>query len=212
MKVYLAGPDVFLPDAKAVGRRKKEICARFGLVGLFPLDHDPNGATGLPGALPSMRIFHGCLAMMDEADAVIAHLTPFRGPGADAGTVFELGYMAARGKLCVGYTNRCDTYAERVEGVPGTAIDGGGPAHLDAEGLVIEDFGLTDNLMIVHALDAFGHPVLAPAAAPGDIWRDLTLFEKCAEWIAGRAGAPPGLAPGVDRLHARFNPGGRAQG
>jgi hypothetical protein len=40
--------------------------------------------------------------------------------------------------------------------------------------------------MIVHALDTFGCPILAPAAEPADIWRDLTLFEKCAEWIAGR--------------------------
>ena len=32
--------------------------------------------------------------MMDEADAIIANLTPFRGPSADAGTVYELGYMA----------------------------------------------------------------------------------------------------------------------
>ena len=37
--------------------------------------------------------------MMDAADAIIANLTPFRGPGADAGTVYELGYMAGRGKL-----------------------------------------------------------------------------------------------------------------
>ena len=29
-----------------------------------------------------------------QADAIIANLTPFRGPGADAGTVYELGYMA----------------------------------------------------------------------------------------------------------------------
>ncbi len=44
-------------------------------------------------------------AMMIAADAIIANLTPFRGPGADAGTVYELGYMAGRGKLCLGYSN-----------------------------------------------------------------------------------------------------------
>ena len=32
---------------------------------------------------------------MKEADAIIANLTPFRGPSADTGTVYELGYMAA---------------------------------------------------------------------------------------------------------------------
>jgi nucleoside 2-deoxyribosyltransferase len=184
MKVYLAGPDVFLPDAKAIGQLKKEICARFGLVGLFPLDDEKNETRRESGTPLSTRIFRACTAMMDDADAVIAHLTPFRGPSADAGTVFELGYMAARGKICVGYTNRRDSYADRVEGVPGVVIDSDSLVDLDCEGHVIEDFGLTDNLMIVHGLETFGHPIMVPDADPEDIWRDLTLFEKCAEWIA----------------------------
>ena len=186
MKVYLAGPDVFLPDAMAVGRRKQEICVRYGLTGLFPLDNGTNEAAGATGVPPSMQIFSGCIAMMEEADAVIAHLTPFRGASADAGTVFELGYMAARGKICAAYTNRCDTYAGRTECAPGVAPGGSGLANLDCDGHFIENFGLADNLMIVHALDTFGHPIMVPDAEPEDIWRDLTLFEKCAAWIAGQ--------------------------
>jgi nucleoside 2-deoxyribosyltransferase len=187
MKVYLAGPDVFLPDAKAIGARKKDICARFGLTGLFPLDNgidDGMAAAGEPGVALSIRIFRCCIAMMEEADAVIAHLTPFRGPSADAGTVFELGYMAARGKLCTGYTNRRDSYADRIDRAPGVAPDMSGLVNLDCEGHVIENFGLTDNLMIVHALEASGHSILTPDAEPDDIWRDLTLFTQCAERIA----------------------------
>jgi nucleoside 2-deoxyribosyltransferase len=184
MKVYLAGPDVFLPDAMTIGERKKEICARFGLVGLFPLDSKINETSGT--APLSLRIFRCCTAMMEDADAVIAHLTPFRGPSADAGTVFELGYMAARGKLCTGYTNRCDSYADRIECAPGVAPDVTGLVNLDCEGHLIENFGLTDNLMIVHALETFGHAIVAPGTEPDDFWRDLTLFEKCAAWLAGR--------------------------
>ena len=37
MKIYLAGPDVFLPDAVAIGQRKREICLRHGVTGLYPL-------------------------------------------------------------------------------------------------------------------------------------------------------------------------------
>jgi nucleoside 2-deoxyribosyltransferase len=187
MKVYLAGPDVFLPDARAIGLNKKEICARFGLVGLFPLDDEKNETQGEGGAALSMRIFRSCTALMDSADAVIAHLTPFRGPSADAGTVFELGYMAARGKICAGYSNKRDSYADRIERVPGVAPDSVGLVGLDCEGHVIEDFGLSDNLMIAHALEAFGHPMMTPEVEPADIWRDLTQFEKCVAWIAGRA-------------------------
>ncbi len=39
MKIYLAGPDVFLPDAIEIGHRKAAICARHGLTGLYPLDN-----------------------------------------------------------------------------------------------------------------------------------------------------------------------------
>ena len=59
----------------------------------------------------SLAIFKGNEAMMDAADAIIANLTPFRGPGADAGTVYELGYMAGRGKFCLAYSNDPAPYA-----------------------------------------------------------------------------------------------------
>jgi nucleoside 2-deoxyribosyltransferase len=35
MKIYLAGPDVFLPDAIEIGRRKAAICACHGVSGLI---------------------------------------------------------------------------------------------------------------------------------------------------------------------------------
>ncbi len=40
MKIYLAGPDVFLPDAIEIGRAKKELCAKRGFRGLFPFDNE----------------------------------------------------------------------------------------------------------------------------------------------------------------------------
>src|SRR5450755_1679130 len=110
MKIYLAGPDVFLPDAVDIGRRKVELCGRHGLTGLYPLDN----AIDLEASDASLKIFRGNEAMMNEADAIIANLTPFRGPGADAGTVYELGHMAGRDKLCLGYSNDPASYADRV--------------------------------------------------------------------------------------------------
>ncbi|MGY3465678.1 nucleoside 2-deoxyribosyltransferase [Bradyrhizobium sp. LM6.11] len=75
MKIYLAGPDVFLPDAVEIGRQKAAICAAHGLTGLCPLDNEIDLA--VPDA--SRQIFCGNEAMMDAADAIIANLTPFRG-------------------------------------------------------------------------------------------------------------------------------------
>ena len=150
MKVYLAGPDVFLPDAAEIGRRKVELCTHHGLTGLYPLDNAIDTATNDA----SLRIFRGNQAMVNAADAIIANLTPFRGPGADAGTVYELGYMAGRGKLCLGYSNDPSCYADRVgEFTAVTSCDG---RLVDARGLTVEDFGLADNLMMIHALDLHG--------------------------------------------------------
>jgi nucleoside 2-deoxyribosyltransferase len=179
-KVYLAGPDVFLHDAIDIGRRKSEICARHGLIGLYPLD----SSVDLAARDASLRIFRGNETMMIEADAIIANLTPFRGPGADAGTVYELGYMAGRGKLCLGYSNDPSSYADRVrEFTKVTSRDG---RLVDAQGLTVEDFGLTDNLMMIHALDQHGCALVTPKHAPADVWHDLAAFEICVRMAAER--------------------------
>jgi nucleoside 2-deoxyribosyltransferase len=180
MKVYLAGPDVFLPAAVEVGRQKVEICRRHGLIGLFPLDNVVDRAA----SDASLRIFKANEAMMDQADAVIANLTPFRGPGADAGTVYELGYMAARRKLCLGYSNDPALYADRVRRFTNVTTRDG--RLVDAEGLTVEDFGHTDNLMMIHALDLYGAPLVLPREKPDDIWHDLTAFELCVAMAAVR--------------------------
>src|SRR4030088_1233168 len=180
MKIYLAGPDVFLPDAVEIWRRKAEMCKRHGLTGLYPLDNaiDPAAEDA------SLRIFRGNETMMNEADALIANLTPFRGPGADAGTVYELGYMAGRGKLCLGYSNDPSLYADRVCEFTDVNLNDG--RLVDAVGLTVEDFGLTDNLMMIHALDLHGCPLVTPPQAPADIWHDLGAFETCVRIAAER--------------------------
>jgi nucleoside 2-deoxyribosyltransferase len=188
MKIYLAGPDVFLRDAVGIGRRKVDLCALHGLTGLYPLDN----AIDLAAKDASLRIFRGNETMMIAADAIIANLTPFRGPGADAGTVYELGYMAGRGKLCLGYSNDPSCYADRVREF--TAVTSHDGRLVDARGLTVEDFGLADNLMMIHALDLHGCALIKPRQAPSDIWHDLTAFETCVRLAAGRLGAAPARA------------------
>ena len=181
-KVYLAGPDVFLPEPVEMGRRKKEICAKHGLIGLFPLDNEidlkPKGA--------SLNIFRSNEGLMKKAHAIIANLTPFRGPSADAGTVYELGYMAGRGKLCLAYSNDPSSYKQRVARLYDVKTSPDGRL-IDPEGLTVEDFGLPDNLMMIHALDLHGCPLVTPRQLPADIWHDLTAFETCVRLAADRA-------------------------
>jgi nucleoside 2-deoxyribosyltransferase len=184
MKIYLAGPDVFLPNAIELGRKKSALCARYGLEGLYPLDN----AIELAAAGASLAIFKGNETMMDAADAIIANLTPFRGPGADGGTTYELGYMAGRGKPCFGYSNDPSTYADRVREF--TDVFRRDSRLADSDGLTVEDFRLADNLMMIHALDRYGGALVRPRARPADIWHDLTAFETCVRLAAGQLGVP----------------------
>jgi len=180
MKIYLAGPDVFLPDAVEIGRQKVDICSRFGLTGLYPLDNE------IDHTAPDVarQIFCGNEAMMDRADAIIANLTPFRGAGADPGTVYELGYMAGRGKLCLAYSNDPAIYADRVGRFMHVTSEEG--RLVDAQGLTIEDFGLADNLMMIHALELHGCALVTPTEMPIDAWHDLAAFEACVRMAAAR--------------------------
>ena len=107
LKISLAGPDVFLADAVEIGRQKLELCRHFGFQGIFPLDQDEADAFG---------IFRANRSLMRQADIGLFNLTPFRGPSADAGTVFELGFLYARHKPVYGYASTAMPYAERVEG------------------------------------------------------------------------------------------------
>ena len=57
---YLAGPDVFLPDAPAHATQKAAICARHGLAALPPLNEDVASLAAMtheprPGAPSSPR-------------------------------------------------------------------------------------------------------------------------------------------------------------
>jgi len=175
MKLYLAGPEVFLDDAREIGRRKLELCARHGFTGLYPLDGEPllvDDAGGLARA-----IFANNVALMRRADAVLANLSPFRGISADPGTAFEVGFAFALGKPVAAYSNAPGELKHRAHAAIGPAGDGV-PATFLADGLHVEDFGHFDNLMLAEALEASLLPVLQAERPAADPFRDLTLFER----------------------------------
>ena len=98
-ELYLAGPAVFLADARAVGARRRALCAAHGFEGLFPLDDD------VPAREPTARSIHdACMALLRRSDGVVADLTPFRGISADVGTVYEVAYALALGLPVFAYT------------------------------------------------------------------------------------------------------------
>lgn len=189
MKLYLAGPEVFLEDAREVGRRKVALCAEFGFVGLFPLDNEVTGDI----VSASRQIFDGNMAMIRACDAVVANLSPFRSVSADPGTAFEVGAGFALGKTLLGYS----ATPGELKGRAGQTI-GVREGTLLADDMHVENFGLFDNLMLAEALAASGFPVLHPRAPLADPWRDLTLFEDCLRALA-KAKETGALAPAAAR-------------
>jgi nucleoside 2-deoxyribosyltransferase len=87
---------VFLPNAVAHAATKVEICRRFGLRGLPPLNEDAEtAATELE---VWQVIYEKDVAIMEKSDIIIANLTPFAGASADAGTLIEVGWFLGKGK------------------------------------------------------------------------------------------------------------------
>ena len=151
--IYLAGPEVFFPDAKKAANELKAICDKHGLLGIFPTDanHDKVNDKGRQAGI----IYHGNVRLLDKCDGVIANMMPFRGVSMDVGTAFEIGYAIAQGKPVFGWSSAHDKpYEERVVTM---GID---------DGMSVESFGITDNLMIVVPLcDATVHSSFESAAA-----------------------------------------------
>ncbi|WP_425248814.1 nucleoside 2-deoxyribosyltransferase [Bradyrhizobium yuanmingense] len=64
-----------------------------GLEGLYPPD---NSVSAGPLAEMAAEIFKGNGEMSDRAQAIVANISPFRGPNMDPGTPWEIGYGASR--------------------------------------------------------------------------------------------------------------------
>ncbi|MBB4266739.1 nucleoside 2-deoxyribosyltransferase [Roseospira visakhapatnamensis] len=189
-RIYLAGPEVFRVDARAIGERKRALCAESGLEGVFPLDGVPPGEPP-PTPDSGLAIARHCFAALDRCDAMIANITPFRSPSGDVGTAVEMGYMRGLGRPVVAYSNTALPYVERVA----IAIGGGLPKRedgtpVDLEDMAVESFGLADNLMVdgCAASEPRGAPVITRQTPFAARWTDLTAFTEAVRLLAARLG------------------------
>jgi nucleoside 2-deoxyribosyltransferase len=183
LKVYLAGPEVFLANAREQLDRKIELTRAAGLIPVSP------GDFVIPPQ-PTRRQFGHAVSeiderMMDSADAIIANLTPYHGINADTGTCYELGYMCAQGKHAFAYTNVSENLRAR------TVAYYNGDVHTDAngrlrgsDGLAVEDVDMVDNLMMQGGVERRSGQVIVHAAAPDQLYTDTTAFEECLRLLA----------------------------
>ena len=179
---YLAGPDVFLPNAAAHAAAKVAICARYGLRGRPPLNEDIASLARMTDAAAGIAIFEKDVAMMEASDIIIANLTPFRGTSADSGTLVEIGWFLGRGRPIFGYSNSAMLFRERSLAYLASMPD-------PLPGVTVEGFGLPDNLMIPGAVQAEGRPAMVlPTDGQDRPFDALDVFERCVAQAAARLG------------------------
>jgi nucleoside 2-deoxyribosyltransferase len=183
-RVYLAGPDVFLPDPIAVGEKKKLACERHGLEGVYPFDAESpvdersRRDTGFLISEANERLIRSCVA-------VIANMTPFRGVSADVGTVYEMGYARGLGLVVFAYTNVAVGFADRTRLALGPSARRDEKGGLrDADDMLIEEFDLMDNLMLEGGIRASGGQLVVEAAPTGEVFNYLGAFETCVRLLA----------------------------
>jgi nucleoside 2-deoxyribosyltransferase len=190
---YLAGPDVFLPNAVEHAARKVAICQRFGFRGLPPLNQDVE--TAAKELKTWQAIFEKDVAMMERSDIIIANLTPFGGASADAGTLIEVGWFLGRGKPIFGYSNTRENFESRMRRQLGD----------DFAELGIEGFHLPDNLTIVGAVHG-RYPIFCAHRWQG-------ARHRCAGCVRGLCGGGGAVCSGANRAPVkRGYPGDEVNG
>jgi len=153
-KVYLAGPDIFLPNPIEHGEKLKKICTKYGLQGLYPLDNQFDLSDLKRGPDKAIKIYQADIELINASDCLVANLSPFRGVSADPGTCFELGYAVAQNKPVVIYTNDTREYKHKLKDL-----------HLSEDDWSVEDMGLTDNLMLIAPTKNVVHHIFEAAIA-----------------------------------------------
>jgi nucleoside 2-deoxyribosyltransferase len=177
--IYLAGPEVFLPDAHTVMAEKRRLAREHGFE---PTGPGSDEATQSSGSLSAAAIYERNEAAMRRAEICLANVTPFRGVSADVGTAHEIGFMMALGRTVWAYTNDPRDYAERVRAEwPGAQADEEATSTptRGRDGLAIEAHGLADNLMIHAGIQAHGGRLLEASALCKDPARDLSVYRAC---------------------------------
>lgn len=174
--VYLSGPERWAPGAEALIARQHALCEA---AGVQPLSATPTALeTQESSEIVARELYTEALASLRQADALIANLTPWRGPSGHPAVTFEAGFAAALGKPVFAYMNLREEgeaeYVARVDGLLGVSVDEHGVIR-DPEDTVVEDFGLPETAMLWAEARRFFCVVTV------DPWDDVTGVELCLE-------------------------------
>lgn len=210
--VYLAGPDVFYPDAVARGEQKKQQLAEAGLIGHYPFDNEFTLQQGETAQQLSRRIAAANEQMMRDCcregqiGIILANMTPWHGKTSmDVGTAFEVGFMSALAEknnvIIIGYYEHEADYQQRFcERVQEHVYQH--QCYTDEQGMLrgaddhhaIEAFGNHDNLMLDGAIERSGGRVCRNFAEAVALAKDLSAARQAelsgSRWLSRLSGGP----------------------
>ncbi len=183
--VYLAGPDVFFPDAIARGEKMKKYLADLGMIGHFPFDNvlDPEIFKNLKLAAQTIAKNNEKIMLDICSDGkigiILANMMPWHGSSMDVGTSFEMGFMSAlsytKNVIIIGYTNDERNFEDRViqdyySGDIRADVNG---RVWGSDGMEVERFGCKDNLMLTSAIERTGGAIFDSFEAAADFANSL---------------------------------------
>lgn len=177
IRAYLAGPGVFLPDPQTYFDNKKEICKKYNILGISPIDLNLDPVKFKPFDF-ACKISSNNESLMRSSDCIIADLTPYHGVSADVGTAFELGYMRALNKPLFAYSNTDKFFYDRC-------IEEYGPLNgfdvfnrPQVNNMAIENFNMYDNLMLDGAITSSNSKLFTGDVPKKELYTSLIIFEN----------------------------------
>lgn len=141
--VYLSGPERYDTDGEAVYAKMKEICSKYGLEAVSPLDQ-AFGVEKIESENPYTRAannFDNYQQQVRNCDAVIANLNDFRGYEICNDVGFECGMGFQLGKRLYGYMDNTSPLINRIPHL------GEEKEFRDQSGSNVENFNYPANLM-----------------------------------------------------------------
>lgn len=154
IKIYLAGPEVFLPNAAEVLKEKKQLVQKMGFLALTPFDAEVD--LQIKGIEKANSIFLENQKLIDDCDMVVVNCNAFRGACMDDGSAWEIGYAFALHKKIYGFIDqKKDLVTRSLERIKTTKHSSG--YFIDEQGYLLnEDFGNSINLMMQSSIEKSG--------------------------------------------------------
>ncbi len=200
--VYLAGPDVFYPEALEISAKNKKLLESLGMIGHFPFDNILNPEIFKNPKLAAQTIAANNEKIMQDicsegrVGVILANMRPWHGPSTDVGTSFEIGFMSAlsyfKNVIIIGYSEDSRIFEDRVvqDYYKGNVTTDANGRIWGSDGKEVEKFSCADNLMLTSAIEKTGGKMCSTFEEAAVLAKELSdklikdLEEKRANKIA----------------------------